>query len=46
MTSSTPRYKAIEDFLLERIGNGDYPVSYTHLTLPTNREAEISVVAR
>ena len=28
MTSSTPRYKAIEDFLLERIGNGDYPLHH------------------
>lgn len=28
MTSSTPRYKAIEDFLLERIRGGAYPVHH------------------
>ena len=28
MTSPTPRYKAIEDFLLERIHGGAYPVNH------------------
>ena len=28
MTSNTPRYKAIEDFLLERIHDGSYPVNH------------------
>ncbi|WP_068830820.1 histidine utilization repressor [Pseudomonas sp. BMS12] len=28
MTSNTPRYKAIEDFLLERIHDGTYPVNH------------------
>ncbi|MEO4049198.1 histidine utilization repressor [Pseudomonas sp. CAU 1711] len=28
MTSTTPRYKAIEDFLLERIHGGAYPVNH------------------
>ena len=28
MTSTTPRYKAIEDFLLERIHGGVYPVNH------------------
>ncbi|MFG0381406.1 histidine utilization repressor [Pseudomonas sp. zbq_18] len=28
MTSTTPRYKAIEDFLLQRIHDGTYPVNH------------------
>ena len=36
---------AMAEQINERIGTGDIPVSYTHLTLPTNREVESSVVA-
>ena len=45
MTSATPpRYKVIEEFLLERIGNGDYPLH--HQIPPEERLARDFSVSR